>query len=99
MQLHSACRLGKKHCGMVHLADGSALYVSYRTIVGVRTREGVNYFTDERFSVTTSHHATALGPGARLDAERFADLVESMGFDAGYNRAPVSFGGNGKVRV
>ena len=46
-------RCGSAQCGTVCLNDGTRLYVSYTTVVGIE-HEGEAIFTDAKYSVTTS---------------------------------------------
>jgi hypothetical protein len=91
-------RLGSGQCGTVEMSDGTILYISYSTIVGLKWPGQRAFFTDERFSVTTSKHiSTKLGKAAdnyqydRITAEGFAAALAQHGHDARHGRAPHSF--------
>jgi hypothetical protein len=50
-------RIDGAQCGTVTLADGTRLYVSYSTVVGIDSGASA-LFTDKRHSVTTSKQRT-----------------------------------------
>lgn len=51
-------RCGSSQCGVVTLENGTRLYVSYSTVVGIDAPDGRAKFTDRKYSATTSKQRT-----------------------------------------
>ena len=47
-------RCDSAQCGIVTLDDGTRLYVSYSTVIGIDAPDGRAKFTDQKYSVTTT---------------------------------------------
>jgi hypothetical protein len=91
----------KAQCGIVTLENGTRLYVSYSTVVGIDTPNGDAAFTERRYSVTTSKQLTTkLFPAAGFNRVKRVSHAEFLALCAphglivdGYERvnSPHSF--------
>lgn len=76
--------------------DKAKLLISYQTIIGYIDTDGAPVFTDNyaRSASTNQHKAKfrqIYGPGRVTRAGEFASSVRRLGYNAGFNKAPVSF--------
>lgn len=93
-------REASTQCGTARLADGAVLYVSYRTVVGIREHADgpvvmPSSYPEDVKSKTTARHINLLVPARDREVvslDRFVALANQHGVDVRRDGAPVDFG-------